>query len=115
MRSIGYAIVFVVLCSCAYNKKGASLNNMTLSMRLQNEGQPFVSEKLAKEIAVLIVRERYPKNMFAFDGECTVKDLGDIWQVAVHNSTSTTDTFGYNIKAITVKIRKSNAEVVDVS
>lgn len=96
--------------------------NSTFTMMALNSIQPFVSEAFARRMALLIIEDRYPPNVFSPKARGVVVDGGEVWRVTLDNelvdqsasqALAMVDGAVVPIK-LTFVIRKSNAEVVDI-
>jgi len=91
-------------------------------MMALNSTQPFVSEAFAKRIALLIVEDRYPHNVFSPKRAGLVQDGGEVWRVTFENELiDSNDSSPMPMidgvvvpRKLTFVIRKRNAEVVDI-
>jgi hypothetical protein len=97
--------------------------SLTVIMWLWNMERPFVSESFAKRLALLVLDEKYPKADFSVRGSGTTMDQGDTWVVTFDNAlVEPGDTRAMPLvngrfiaKRLSVRIRKANAEIIDVS
>jgi len=91
-------------------------------MMALNSVQPFASASFAQRMALLIIEDRYPSNVFSPKGAGVVVDGGEVWRVTFDNSLISDDSSqkmamidGVVVpRKLTFVIRKSNAEVVDI-
>jgi hypothetical protein len=83
------------------------------SMDLQNMNGPFITKPFAENLALLVVQQRYSKDIFVARTPVTVGDAGDSWLVTVDNSLPLEPK---TIKPfhLTVVIRKKNGEILGV-
>lgn len=96
--------------------------NSSFTMMALNSIQPFVSENFARRMALLILEDRYPSDVFSPKGEGVVADGGEVWRVTFDNelvdqndSQAMAMVNGAVVpKKLTFVLRKSNAEVVDI-
>lgn len=96
--------------------------NSSITMMALNSVQPFASESFARRMALLIIEDRYPSDVFSPAGAGTTVDGGAVWRVTFDNSLiSTKDTKKMPMidgvvvpRKLTFVIRKSNAEVMDI-
>lgn len=89
-----------------------------LSMTLLNVDQPFVSKEFSKRLALLVLDEKYPKDIFVYEESVTVTDNGETWVVIVNNSIFSEDraSLGSIIpRRLSVEIRKANGEIIGIS
>ena len=88
-----------------------------------NHGQPFVSERFAERLALLVIEEKYPKDIFTTRGPGKIVDKGDLWLATFDNSlTSSEDGNVLAIsegriipKRLTITIRKTTGEIVAIT
>jgi hypothetical protein len=93
-----------------------------VSMFLQNFDAPFVSKSLAERLAVVIIEEKYKAKFFVISAPAQVADEGKVWSITFENSIHVDDrdsplptSNGVPVpKRLTVKLRKSNAEVISI-
>jgi len=75
---------------------------------------PFVTMEFAQRLALLVVEEKYPREIFRAEGPAVVEDHGDLWWVTVRNGIAS--PMGSIIpRRFVVHIRKVNAEIEDVT
>jgi hypothetical protein len=92
-------------------------------MMLFNQGQPFVSAKFAERLGLLVLDEKYPKDIFSARGSGTIVDNGDTWLATFENSlvgledrSALPMSEGRIIpRRLTITIRKTNGEIVAIS
>lgn len=113
------ALMLIAATGCA--PKGTRMNSSVTMMAL-NSVQPFASESFARRMALLIIEDRYPPDVFSPAGTGVVVDGGEVWHVTFDNSLINTSG-GQKMpmidgvvvpKKLTFVIRKRNAEVVDI-
>ena len=91
------------------------------SMILMNFEGPFVSREFAERLAVLVIDQKWPKDVFSRRGPGRVVDLGDAWSVtyqnALGNANDPIPTSGGKAvpKTLTIRIRKANGQIVAIS
>lgn len=56
------------------------------SMELQNLNGPFITKTFAESLALLVVQQRYSKDIFVARTPVTVDDAGDCWLATLNNS-----------------------------
>lgn len=83
------------------------------SMDLQNLNGPFITKTFAESLALLVVQQRYSKDIFVARTPVTVEDAGDRWLTTVNNSLPLEPK---TIKPfhLMVVIRKRNGEILGV-
>lgn len=94
----------------------------SFTMMALNSIQPFVSESFARRLALLIVEDRYPPDVFSPKASGVAIDDGEFWRVTLENdlvdqgdSQAIAMIAGAVVpRKLTFVIRKSNAEVVDI-
>lgn len=123
IRLLKCAMLITILVSfggCAMKKKDAI--PLSISMILMNHGQPFISKAIAERICLLIIEDRYSKEIFLAKEPSVVEDKDDFWLVTFQNSLISNDGNEtlpvYNNvivpRRLSFKIRKINAEIVDI-
>jgi hypothetical protein len=106
------ALSLLMLTGCC----GARMSNtLGISMMLQNHGQTFVTQKLAERWAKLILEEKYPLDIFTPGEAARVQDDGEFWVVSFDNKLQTTQERPFVSRRISIKIRKSNGEIDEIS
>lgn len=121
MRWVIIIAVVGILGGCATQQN--TMMKPSLSMTLMNNGHPFVSERLAERLGLLIIEDRYPKDIFLTSGPGVVTGDGEVWRVTFDNSLVNSDD-GKSIpmvngvivpRSLTITIRKKNGEILDIS
>jgi hypothetical protein len=118
MMAVG---VLLALSACA-TEHGA-MNNLSISMIALNHGQPFVSKGFADRLALLVVDEKYPRDVFSVRGSGSTVDKGDSWSVTFENALiDPADESPLPIldgrvvpRRLTITIRKTNGEVMSIT
>jgi hypothetical protein len=83
-------------------------------MLLANMHRPFVSREFAQRLALLVIEETYPADVFAAGGPGTTLDKGDEWWVTFDNLLPHPE--GSIIpRQLRIEIRKSNGEILSIS
>lgn len=96
------------------------MESQDISIFLMNHGHPLISENIARQIALLIVKERYPIDRFAPADGVKVEDQGDVWLVRIPNTLiKPGEEFSSPDKIIrssylSVRIRKDNGAIVSM-
>jgi hypothetical protein len=91
------------------------------SMILFNFEGPFISREFAERLAVLVIEQKWPKDVFARRGPGQVVDQGDTWSVTYENILGNANdpipTSGGKAvpRTLTIRIRKVNGEIVAIS
>ncbi len=95
--------------------------DQSFGMMALNSVQPFASEEFAKKLALLVLDDRYPKDVFLSDGIGAAVNQGDVWLVTFKNSLHVDDSESLPImngmlipRALTLKIRKRDAAILDI-
>jgi len=96
--------------------------NSSITMMALNIVQPFVSKSLAQRLALLIIKDRYPPSVFLPKGSGKVVDDGDAWHVTFDNGLVNENDHQKMVvvegavvpRRLTLVIRKSNAEIMDI-
>jgi hypothetical protein len=96
---------------------------MSISMMLLNHGAPFVSQSFAERLALLVIGEKYPGDLFVVRGKGTVTDKGEVWAVTFENALVDPEDpaalpmveGNLTAKRLTITIRKTNGEIVAIS
>lgn len=90
-------------------------------MFLLNTQSPFVSATFAQRLALLVIEEKYPRNVFTAQWPGKVVDQEDTWKVTFENTVAQPDEQGLAMSGgqlvpwrLTIEIRKSNAEIVSI-
>lgn len=121
MKQAILAAVFILLGGCATQQR--TMTTLSFTMTALNQGQPFVSEKLARRLAMLVIDDRYPKDFFAARGTGVVTDKDAVWLVTFENALVDQDNDsilpmvnGVVVpRQLTITIKKTNGEIVDIS
>ena len=119
MRCLIMSVISVFFLGCATER--GTVKDLTLSMVLLNQGQPFVSREFAERLAFLVIDEKYPKDIFLVRRPASIEDKGKNWEVTVSNELidpkDSLPRVGKKIvpKYLTITIRKENCEIVSVS
>ena len=74
-------------------------------------------------LALLVIEEKYPKDVFSARGSGTTVDKGDLWEVTFDNAlVSPDDTSALPMRhgsivprRLTITIRKTSGEIIDIS
>ena len=112
---------FILLGGCATQQR--IMTSLNFTMIALNQGQPFVSERFAERLALLVIDDRYPKDFFLVRGSGVVTDKGDVWLVTFENAlvaqgddSALPMVSGAVVpRRLTITIRKVNGEIVDIS
>lgn len=88
-----------------------------------NQGQPFISGAFAEQLALLVIEQKYPKDIFVVRGSARLVDKGEMWSVTFDNGLaapddkSTLPMVGGKIvpRHLTITIRKTNGEIVSIT
>ncbi|MBO9828340.1 hypothetical protein J7373_08795 [Xanthomonas sp. A2111] len=121
MKILAILLVVIMTGGCAMQQK--TTMPMSLSMMLMNQGHPFISKALAERIALAVINDKYPNDIFATNSPGLVVDKGEVWLVTFSNALiSQADQSPLPMlngqivpKKLTVTIRKKNGEIIDVS
>jgi uncharacterized protein YcfL len=113
------AIIPLLLNGCAMSEKTSKL---TVSMLLFNQEESFVSEGFAKRLALLVIEEKYPKDIFIRHEGIRVLDQGEAWQVMIDNAlVDTHDSSALPIiegkivpKSLSILINKANGAIIKI-
>jgi hypothetical protein len=112
-------VLTLFFCGCTMNHvKSVQLDP---SMLLFNFEGPFISREFADRLAVLVIDQKWPKDVFVRRGPGQVADLGDLWSVtyenALGNANDPIPTSGGKAvpKTLTIRIKKVNGEIVAIS
>lgn len=100
-----------------------TMNTLSLSMMLLNQGQSFISGKFAERLALLVIDEKYPKDIFSARGAALMAEQGELWLATFDNELVSPDdksalpmSDGRIVpKRLTITIRKTNGEIVSIS
>lgn len=113
-------LALVAIASCASRRELRM--NSSITMMALNSVQPFVSKSFAQRMALLIIEDRYPPDVFLPKGPGTVVDDGEVWRVTFDNDLVDENNHQENVmvggaivpRKLVFVIRKSNAEVMDI-
>jgi hypothetical protein len=83
------------------------------TMVLQNLNGPFITSAFAENLALLVVHERFSKQIFVSRTPVAVEDAGDSWLVTVDNSLPLEPKTIKPFRLMVV-IRKRNGEILGV-
>ena len=83
------------------------------SMDLQNLNGPFITKHFAERLALLVVQERYSKDIFVARTPVSVEDAGDTWLITLDNALPLEPK---TIKPfhLMVIVRKKNGEILGI-
>lgn len=120
MLTLVTTLSLIAVASCASREELRM--NSSITMISLNSVQPFVSNSFARRMALLIIEDRYPPDVFSPKGSGMVVDDGEVWRVTFDNALVTENDVGKIAmvdgaivpRKLTFVIRKSNAEVVDI-
>jgi hypothetical protein len=87
---------------------------LKISMVLQNVKGDFITPRFAERLALLVLEEKYPTDVFAASGSGSVVDKGDTWWVTFNNALLESPP-RLIPRHLTVQIRKTNGEIVAIS
>lgn len=101
--------------------RGVKMNS-SFTMLALNSVQPFASESFARRMALLIMEDRYPLNVFSPEGVGIVVDGGEVWRITFNNGLADESESQKMLmidgavapRKLTFVIRKDNAAVVDI-
>lgn len=106
------------LCGCATTRR--DMESQDISIFLMDHEHPLISESLARQIVILIVKERYPVDRFESADVVEVLDNGDVWLVKLKNALvepgeeySSPDRI-IRSSYLFVKIRKDDGAIVSI-
>jgi hypothetical protein len=115
----------VTACQSISSKADSWGNNpgkcgLSMSMLMANYEQPFVSERLAEKLGLLLIEEKY-RDALSVRGPGVIVDKGDLW-LATFEVTSTDDNFRRLVQGdmsgpmrFMISIRKTNGEIVKMT
>ena len=111
------AISFVSTLSHADDNPPAP--QLSISMFLENHGGPFVTRHFAERMSQIVIEEKYPNNVLQFRGVADVVDKEGVWSVKVNirvpPESPISSLAGKELTQMTIQIRKTNAEIVEIS
>jgi hypothetical protein len=115
------AVLLLALTACVTEHR--AVTDLSVSMMALNQGQPFVSKEFAERIALLVIEEKYPKDVFSVSGSARIVDKGDTWSVTFDSAlTNAADKSALPLvggklvpKHLTISIRKVNAEIMAIT
>lgn len=115
------AALVVFMSACVMEPRTAS--NLSISMIALNQGQPFVSKDFAERLALLVIEQKYPEDLFVVRGSAHLADKGDVWSVSFDNGLIGPDDksplpmVGGKLvpRRLTITIRKTNGEIVAIT
>jgi hypothetical protein len=118
MMAVGFLLA---LSACA--TEHGPMNNLSISMIALNHGQPFVSRGFADRLALLVIDEKDPRDVFSVRGSGSIVDKGDSWSVTFDNALiDPADKDSLPIldgrvvrRRLTITIRKANGEVISIT
>ena len=121
MKRLIATAILVLLGGCLTQHR--TVTTLSLSMMLLNQGQPFVSEKFAERLAVLVIEEKYPKDIFSVHASGIIVGKEDTWLVTFDNALVSQEdkshlpmSDGRIIpRRLTITIRKTSGEIVAIS
>jgi hypothetical protein len=121
MKFIVAVGVLLTLAACA--TEHGTVSNMSVSMLVLNQGQPFVSREFAERLARLVIDEKYSKDLFTAQGPPHIVDNGDTWSVTFANGqVNPADKSPMPLikgrlfsRRLTITIRKTNCEVISIT
>lgn len=119
MRRIYLASLVLFLSACAVSHPGAVQPDP--SMVLLNFEGPFVSRDFAEKLAVLVIDQKWSKDVFVRRGAGRIVDLGDAWSVTYENAldsgTDPMPTWKGKVvpRTLTIRIKKANGEILAIS
>jgi hypothetical protein len=91
----------------------------SISMFLENYGGPFVTRHFAERMSQIVIEEKYPNNVLQFEGVADVVDKGGVWWVKVNirvpPGSPIASLAGRELTQMTIQIKKTNAEIVEIS
>lgn len=96
---------------------------LSLSIMVLNQGQPFVTAAFAERLALLVIDEKYPHDLFVVRGSGSIADRGANWAATFDNALvgpqdkSELALLNGRIipKRLTITIRKTNGEIVSIT
>ena len=120
MLTLATSLMLIPVTSCAPRREVRM--NSSITMMALNIVQPFVSKSLAQRLALLIIKDRYPPSVFLPKGSGKVVDDGDAWHVTFDNGLVNENDHQKMVvvegavvpRRLTLVIRKSNAEIMDI-
>jgi hypothetical protein len=105
--------VFIALAFLLFGCKTVN-PRLDVSIMVENMNGPFVSREFAEHLALLVIEEKYPKDVFSVHGAAIVVDKGDVWWVSYNNELPSPEA-SIRPKHLTIHIRKANGEIVAIS
>jgi hypothetical protein len=92
---------------------------LSISMFLENYGGPFVTRHFAERMSQIVIEEKYPNKVLQFRGVADVVDKEGVWWVKVNirvpPESPIASLGGKELTQMTIQIRKTNAEIVEIS
>jgi hypothetical protein len=83
MRCLIVSVISALAFGCTTER--GTVENLSVSMMLLNDPQPFVSKEFAERLALLVIDEKYPKDIFLVQSPASVEDKGENWEVTFTN------------------------------
>jgi hypothetical protein len=91
-----------------------SVAHMDTSMTMQNLMGPFVTKDFAERLALLVLEEKYSRDVFSARAVSDVTDKGDIWLVTVENDLPSSPG-SLAPRRFIVHIKKRNGEITAIT
>jgi hypothetical protein len=92
---------------------------LSISMFLENYGGPFVTRHFAERMSQIVIEEKYPNTVLQFEGVADVIDKEGVWSVKVNirvpPGSPIASLAARELIQMTIQIRKTNAEIVEIS
>lgn len=108
MKPLIATVLVVLLAGCRTYNPG-----MDTSILLHNINGSFVTQRFAERLALLVLEEKYPKELFLLEGSVDVRDKGDFWSVTCKNALYRPENYMIP-KTLTFQIKKSNGEFIAI-
>ena len=119
MKKICLASVVLLLSACVVNHP--KVVSLDASMVLLNFESPFVTRDFAEKLAILVIDQKWSKDLFVLRGAGRIVDLGDAWSVTFENAldrgSDPIPTWNGRVvpRTLTIRIRKTNGEILAIS
>jgi hypothetical protein len=107
-------LVTIVLVFSLVGCKTTPNSGLDVTILMGNMNGPFVSREFAERLALLVIEEKYPANVFSAARTATVVDKGALWFVTYENRLAPYET-SLMARRLTIEIRKTNGEIVAIS
>jgi hypothetical protein len=118
-RHVLLTISMLFVGALSYADDHAPAPQLSISIFLENYGGAFVTRHFAERMSQIVIEEKYPNNVLQFAGVADVVDKDGVWWVKVNihipPESPIASLGGKEPTQMTIRIRKTNAEIVSIS